>query len=101
MRAVTGPLQTGTYIVEPVSARGEFATLNKDQSKVALTKNHQSDAVKWSIEELGNDVYRVRVKGSNLTPIHNLEEQNVTMGEGAASWIIREMDVPGEYWLAL
>lgn len=46
MRAVTGPLQTGTYIVEPVSARGEFATLNKDQSKVALTKNHQSDAVK-------------------------------------------------------
>ena len=48
MRAVTGPLQTGTYIVEAASISGDESTLklNKDQSKLALTKNHQSEAVK-------------------------------------------------------
>jgi hypothetical protein len=114
MRAVTGPLKTGTYIVEAANAPGEFATLNNDKSKLALTKNPESEAVKvryfimlkirvivhlhqWWVESLGNDTYRFTLKGSNLSAIHSLEEQNINVAEGAADWLIVETDVPGEY----
>ncbi|KAF8720412.1 hypothetical protein AX14_010989 [Amanita brunnescens Koide BX004] len=99
MRTVTGPLQTGTYICGSVNAPDHFAGLSKDQSKFALikTKNPQSEALKWSVERLDNDIFRFTAKGLNVTGIHNLEEQKITMGEGATNWIIRETDVPGEY----
>ncbi|KAF8711450.1 hypothetical protein AX14_013296 [Amanita brunnescens Koide BX004] len=99
MRAVTGPLKTGTYIVEAANAPGEFATLNNDKSKLALTKNPESEAVKWWVESLGNDTYRFTLKGSNLSAIHSLEEQNIKVAEGAADWLIVETDVPGEYYV--
>ena len=43
MRAVTGPLKTGTYISEVIEtsgiSRGEFIGLNKNRTKLTLTKN--------------------------------------------------------------
>ncbi|KAF8696497.1 hypothetical protein AX14_001558 [Amanita brunnescens Koide BX004] len=97
MHAVTGPLPTGTYIMEAVDAPGEFGTLNKDQTKFALTKN-QSEALQWSVKRLGNDIYRCKMKGSSLTAIHNLEEHNLGIGEGPPTdWIIKELEAPGEY----
>jgi len=97
MRAVTGPLKTGTYILEAVTNDGEFVTISEDKSKFALTKCPESEATKWAIESLGNDVYRGTAIGSNLAPMHNVDEKNLSMGEGTADWIIKETDVPGEY----
>lgn len=104
--------------MEAVDAPGEFGTLNKDQTKFALTKN-QSEALQvrylivfenriivhlrqWSVKRLGNDIYRCKMKGSSLTAIHNLEEHNLGIGEGPPTdWIIKELEAPGEYMFAL
>lgn len=56
MRAATGPLKTGTYILEAATGphAGEFATISKDQSKFALTKVPLSEATKVSLIILEN-----------------------------------------------
>jgi hypothetical protein len=46
-------------------------------------------------------VYRGTAIGSNLAPMHNVDEKNLSMGEGTADWIIKETDVPGEYMSAI
>jgi hypothetical protein len=54
MRAVTGPLKTGTYILEAVTNDGEFVTISEDKSKFALTKCPESEATKVSLIILEN-----------------------------------------------
>ncbi|KAF8708872.1 hypothetical protein AX14_013557 [Amanita brunnescens Koide BX004] len=101
MRAVTGPLKTGTYISEVIEtsgiSRGEFIGLNKNRTKLTLTKN-VSEAVEWSKfnQSMGNDRYRCTAKDFNLTATHNVNE-NVGISEGVSEWIIKETDVQGEY----
>ena len=53
MRAVTGPLKSGTYIRQAVTD-GEFATISKDQLKFALTKSPESEATKVRLIALEN-----------------------------------------------
>ena len=46
MRPVTGPLQTGTYVVELVEDPGKYPTVNSDRSKLTFTNDPRSDAAK-------------------------------------------------------
>ncbi len=46
MRPITGPVQTGTYMIELVEDPGKYTTVNSDKSKFAVTKNSRNDAAK-------------------------------------------------------
>ncbi len=46
---------------------------------------------------MGNDVYRVMSKNTNIAPIHDPRQNTVSVGEGPAEWTIKETDVPGVY----
>ncbi|KAF8338691.1 hypothetical protein F5887DRAFT_1077626 [Amanita rubescens] len=97
MRPVTGPPQAGTYIQELLDAPGKYTTMTSDQPKMVLTNDPQSDAAKFFIESMGNDVYRVVRKGLNIAPVHNTSQNTVSVNEGPAEWRIKETDVPGVY----
>ncbi|KAF8345445.1 hypothetical protein F5887DRAFT_1074499 [Amanita rubescens] len=97
MRPVTGPLQTGTYISEIVETPGKYSTVNSEQSKFTFTKDSRSDAAKWFVESMGNDIYRVVGKDPNMAPVHDPTRNTVAMSKGPAEWRIKETDVPGEY----
>lgn len=43
MRAVTGPVQTGIYVVQIVERPGQFHAVKGDRSGFALTKDSQLD----------------------------------------------------------
>ena len=68
MRAVTGPLKTGTYILEAATNDGEFVTISEDKSKFALTKCPESEATKvsliiWKIKVINNLNYSPALVG--------------------------------------
>ena len=43
MRAVTGPLQTGTYVIQIAERPGQFHTVKEDRSGFALTRDSHLD----------------------------------------------------------
>ncbi|KAK2465090.1 hypothetical protein APHAL10511_002898 [Amanita phalloides] len=94
MRAVTGPLQTGTYVVEIVDYPGEFVAVDNDVSKFAFT---ESTSAKWHFERISNDLYRCKYMSLNVSPII-LPGMNVGISnEMTHEWIVKETDVKGEY----
>ena len=44
MRAVTGPLQTGTYVFYPVDRPGEFRSVKEDRSKFGFSRDYNRAA---------------------------------------------------------
>lgn len=43
MHAVTGPLQTGTYVIQIAERPGQFHTVKEDRSGFALTRDSHLD----------------------------------------------------------
>ncbi|KAF8333749.1 hypothetical protein F5887DRAFT_1077625 [Amanita rubescens] len=98
MRPVIGPPQTGTYVVELVDDPGKYPTVNNDQSKFSFTNDPRSDAAKWIMKRMGNDVYRVVGKDPSMAPAHDPRKSTVSVSsEGPTEWTIKETDVPGVY----
>jgi len=50
---------------------------------------------------MGNDVYRIASKDSNVAPAHDPRQNTVSVSEGPAEWTMKETDVPGVYRCAV
>ncbi|KAF8624278.1 hypothetical protein AX15_005956 [Amanita polypyramis BW_CC] len=102
MRAVTGPLETGTYVGYPVTMPEEFAAAKKDSegTRYVLTSNTQHEGMKWQLEKIGNDIFRCMNKNLNISPSASPQTGSIEITEGPATtdWIIKETDVNGEYY---
>ncbi|KAK2465086.1 hypothetical protein APHAL10511_002894 [Amanita phalloides] len=98
MRAATGPLQSGIYISQAVDYPDEYGTVNDGASNVELTGNSQTDNVKWNVERIGDDLFRIGHLLTNAsTRILPGQDTAVGLGEGPSEFIIKETDVKGEY----
>ncbi|KAF8338689.1 hypothetical protein F5887DRAFT_1077624 [Amanita rubescens] len=98
MHPVIGSPQTGTYVVELVDDPGKYLTVSGDQSKFTFTNDPRSDAAKWIMERIGNDVYRIMGKDPSVAPAHDPRQSAVSVSsEGPTEWTVKETDVPGVY----
>ncbi|KAF8720410.1 hypothetical protein AX14_010988 [Amanita brunnescens Koide BX004] len=93
----TGPLQTGTYVLQAVDRPGEFETVKEDRSNFGSSRDYNR-AAKWSFERVGDDVFRITVKDMNVTASYRPGQQTLSVAQGTADWIFRESNVPGQYY---